>query len=71
MPSPQYDYERVAGDLREQIRAGRLKSGDKLPSRVQLCEIYDVSRMVVDRAMFILKSEGLTETLPGVGVYVK
>lgn len=68
---PQYDYERVADDLRAKIRSGVYKSGDRLPSRAEMRREYGVSQIVIDRAMWILRQEGLTETLPGVGVYVK
>lgn len=67
---PQYEYERVAEDLRQRITDGTYPPGTKLPSRRELVEIYKVSQIVVDRAMWILAREGLTETLPGVGVYV-
>jgi GntR family transcriptional regulator len=68
---PQYDYERVADDLRQRIEDGTYPPGSKLPSRREMKEIYEVSQIVVDRAMWMLAREGLTETLPGVGVYVK
>lgn len=68
---PQYPYERVADDLRRRIASGEYAPGSKLPSRAELEKIYEVSRIVIDRAMWILRQEGLTETLAGVGVYVK
>lgn len=67
---PQYDYERVVNDLRAKIEDGTYPPGSRLPSRAQLKRIYGVSQIVIDRAMWILRQEGLTETLPGVGVYV-
>ncbi|MFI6762715.1 winged helix-turn-helix domain-containing protein [Micromonospora sp. NPDC050417] len=66
----QQRYEEVADDLTTKIRGGEYPPGAKLPSRAQLCEIYDVSESVVEKAMWILRREGLTETLPGVGVFV-
>jgi DNA-binding GntR family transcriptional regulator len=68
---PQAEYMRVANDLREKMTTGVYPKGAKLPSRTKICEIYGVSRIVVDRAMIMLRSEGLTETVAGVGVYVK
>jgi DNA-binding GntR family transcriptional regulator len=67
---PKYPYEVVADSIRERIQDGTYPPGSKLPSRAQLCEEFGVSDIVVGSAMRILKGEGLTETLPGVGVYV-
>lgn len=67
---PQYPYERVTDDLRRRIRSGEFPPGSKLPSRRDLCLEYDVSDIVVGAAMRALKSERLTESLPGVGTFV-
>jgi GntR family transcriptional regulator len=67
---PKYPYEVVADSIRERIRSGTYPPGSKLPSRAELCAEFGVSDIVVGSAMRILKTEGLTETLPGVGVYV-
>ncbi len=68
---PKYRYEEVADDLRARIAVGEFPPGAKQPSRAELCAYYEVSQIVADRAMWLLKAEGLTESLPGVGVYVK
>jgi len=68
---PKYRYEQVADDLRARILSGEFPSGSKLPSRAELCAHYEVSQIVADRAMMLLRVEGLTESLPGVGVYVR
>jgi GntR family transcriptional regulator len=68
---PEARYVRVANDLRRKIETGVYPKSSWLPSRATLCKEYKVSLFVVDRAMFILRSEDLTETVPGVGVYVK
>jgi GntR family transcriptional regulator len=63
-------YEEVTEDLTSKIRSGEYPPGAKLPSRAELCEIYQVSESVIEKSMWILRREGLTETLPGVGVFV-
>lgn len=68
---PMQQYEQVAADLRSKIESGVYKPGERLPSRSQLREMYACSDTVIDKAMLILRAAGLTETLPGVGVYVK
>ncbi len=68
---PQYVYQQVAADLRAKITDGTYPPGSRLPSRAQAQKIYGVSQIVIDKAMWILNQEGLTETLAGVGVFVK
>jgi GntR family transcriptional regulator len=67
---PTYMYESVANDLREKIEDGTYPPGSKLPSRRELCQQHGVSEIVVARAMWILKHEGLVTSLPGSGMYV-
>ena len=67
---PKYPYEVVADTIRQRIQDGKYPPGSKLPSRAELCAEFGVSDIVVGSAMRILKAEKLTETLPGVGVYV-
>lgn len=63
-------YLQVARDIREKIRSGELKPGDKLPSFNALCQQYEVSSTVIRSAMIVLKSEGLIDGRQGKGVYV-
>jgi DNA-binding GntR family transcriptional regulator len=67
---PKYPYEIVADAIRERIASGQYPPGFKLPSRAELCKEFGVSDIVVGAAMRVLKSEKLTETLPGIGLYV-
>lgn len=62
--------ERVADALSGEIRAGRLRPGDKLPTEPELAEQFSVSRTVVREAVSRLKSVGLVESRQGSGVYV-
>jgi GntR family transcriptional regulator len=64
-------YERIANEIRGQIRSGRLKPGDKLPSTSELCAQYEVSTQVIRSAMLVLRAEGLVEGHQGRGVYVR
>ena len=62
--------ERVADTLSADIRSGRLRPGDKLPTEPELAEQFSVSRTVVREAVSRLKSIGLVESRQGSGVYV-
>ncbi|MFK3981519.1 winged helix-turn-helix domain-containing protein [Micromonospora sp. NPDC050397] len=70
MPAYVPDYQRIADDLREPIRSGRLKPGDKLPSKRELREIYGTSAQPVDAALFMLRTEGFIEGRQGKGTFV-
>ena len=67
---PTFKYETLADDLRSKIRDGTYPPGSKLPSRSELREQHQVSDRVVDRAMWILKHEGLAVARFGAGMYV-
>jgi len=45
--------------LREQIRSGRLATGDRVPSEVDLAREHMVSRDTTQRALAVLAAEGL------------
>lgn len=66
-----YLSDQVADALAAEIRAGRLKAGDKLPTEAVLVAQFSVSRTVVREAVSRLKSLGLVDSRQGSGVYVK
>ena len=68
---PRYRYEEIADDLQKRIADGEFPPGSRLPSRRVLIEQYEVTEPVIDRAMQVLRIKQITETLPGVGVYVR
>jgi len=60
----------VVAALREEIRAGRLESGDKLPSVRKLAEQYGVAAMTAQNALRTMHGQGLIYAVPGRGNYV-
>jgi DNA-binding GntR family transcriptional regulator len=66
--SPDWPKVQVAARLREQIKAGEL--GPKLPSHMVLAEQLGVATMTVQRALQILRDEGLIYSVPGLGTFV-
>lgn len=65
-------WERVAEAIREQIRSGRLRPGDYIPSYAQLQETHGVSYGTVRDALRTLRMEGwLEEGEQGVGTRVR
>lgn len=62
---------RIVDDLRERIDSGDLGPGARLPSTRELIESYGVSTQTVQRAISVLRSEGVVESIPGKGVFVR
>jgi Transcriptional regulators len=67
---PATKWETLAEHIRNQIRIGELKPGDKLPSTAQLKAEHGVSNAVIRYAVHALRTEGLVESIHGVGVFV-
>ncbi len=63
-------YEQLAQILREQIAAGEIPPGRRLPSKLALRQEYGVSQNTVERALDLLRGAGLIETSLGRGLYV-
>ena len=60
-------YLQVASQLREQILAGELPAGDRLPTEAELCQRFGVSRSTIREALRMLSSQRLVATRRGVG----
>ena len=72
LPDPaQPLYRQVLAALRDDIRRGRVRTGDVLPSESQLCERFDVSRVTVRQALRRLQLEGLVLPKQGMGTFVR
>ena len=56
--------------LSEDIRSGRIKPGEKLPTEQEIVRMSGVSRTVVREAVAALRAEGLVVTRQGVGAFV-
>lgn len=63
-------YEIVIEQIKEIVKRGELKSGDKLPSERDLCEKLEVSRASVREALKSLQMLGLIESKHGEGNFI-
>lgn len=63
-------YIQIADGLLDQIEAGDLAPGDRLPSERQLSEQLGVNRMTLRRALRVLEGQGLLARRQGDGTYV-
>jgi GntR family transcriptional repressor for pyruvate dehydrogenase complex len=64
-------HERIAGQIGEQIRDGRLVRGQKLPTEREMSERFGVGRGVIREAVRMLDAMGLVESRQGSGIYVR
>ena len=69
--APEPVYLQLAALLREQIRSGELASRSKLPSLSDLSGKHGLAVTTVQKALAVLKDEGLTVSYPGRGTYVR
>lgn len=64
-------FDQVIIQIKEQIRKGDLKCGDKLPSEREMCEQLKVSRPSIREALRALEMLGIIEARQGGGNYIK
>ncbi|GAA0422892.1 hypothetical protein GCM10010357_50380 [Streptomyces luteireticuli] len=71
MPDTRPLHERIAADLRDEIMSGDLPPGGNVPSTLRLKNRFHVSNATVQKALQVLKAEGLVVGRPGSGVTVR
>ena len=63
--------KKIAADIQDVIRTGKLAVGAKLPTEHQLCAQFGVSRTVVREAVRMLSARGLISIVKGKGIFVR
>ena len=63
-------YEQIYGQTAAQIREGRLKENEALPSVRALAREYRISALTVKKAYDLLEEQGLIVTIQGKGSFV-
>ncbi|MCJ1907761.1 GntR family transcriptional regulator [Planococcus ruber] len=71
LDSPILLYEQIKAGIKELIKTGNLKAGDKIPNESELCKLFDVSRITIRRAIKELGEEGVIEVIRGKGTFVR
>ena len=64
-------YRQLADLIRSRIDSGEYPPGRPIPSKKTLQQRHGVSQVTVDAALAILREDGLLETHPGKGLYVR
>jgi DNA-binding transcriptional MocR family regulator len=66
-----YLYEQVASDLADLIHQGTFRAGERIPSVRQMSRQRKISITTVIQAYMLLENQGLIETRPQSGYYVR
>lgn len=64
-------YIQIKDYIVNKVNSGELKSGSKIETENELTEIFNVSRMTVNKAISLLSTEGIVERIPGKGTFIK
>ncbi|SKA74525.1 FadR/GntR family transcriptional regulator [Desulfobaculum bizertense] len=64
-------YEHIVRRINEMLESGELEAGDKIPPERRLAEAFGVSRNSVREAIRVLSEQGILESRPGCGTFVK
>ncbi|MFI0742690.1 GntR family transcriptional regulator [Streptomyces sp. NPDC021100] len=64
-------FERIAQDVRDQVRLGQLMPGDKLQSTRELATKYGVAAGTVQRAFAELRRDGVIYSHTGRGSFIR
>lgn len=71
LEQPQAKYQQVAGDLRAAIKRGEFAAGTMLPSQPELARKYGLNQTSINRAIAVLRNEGLVRVEHGRGTFVQ
>jgi GntR family transcriptional regulator len=63
-------YQRISSELEQEIRAGVVGHGQRLPGEHELAQRFGVSRMTVRHALAELVEKRLVSTRPGAGSFI-
>ncbi|MEV4533412.1 GntR family transcriptional regulator [Asanoa sp. NPDC049518] len=68
-PKPQ--YAQIADLIRDRIKDGTYGAGSLIPSEPELAHELNLSRVTVNRALTMLRAEGLVKVRRGAGTFVR
>ncbi len=63
-------YQTIVAWVKENIRSGKLKENDRLPSENEFCKQFSLSRQTVRHALELLEAEHVVVKVQGSGTYV-
>jgi GntR family transcriptional regulator len=63
-------YLQLAAILRDMITSGKIGPNQPLPAIKTLAQEYEVAKGTAEKALGVLRADGLVRTVPGRGIYV-
>ena len=63
-------WRQLADELQRQITDGQIAPRRPIPSKKTLMQTYGIAGATCDKAVNLLKEEGLVRTIIGMGIYV-
>ncbi len=69
--SPVAPYLQVAALLRDEIQGGQRPPGSRMPSIIDLTQMYGIARGTAHKTLKLLADEGLIEVGVGMGYFVR
>jgi DNA-binding GntR family transcriptional regulator len=63
-------YQQLAAIIRGKVESGELPCGSRLPSITALAQEYGVAQITVQKALAVLKEEGLVTGIQGYGTFI-
>lgn len=64
-------FEEIILAIDKYVQEENIQSGEKLPSESELASIFNVSKTTVREAMSVLHANGIIESRPGMGIFLK
>ena len=64
-------YRQIAEILRSRIESGEYAKGARIPTESEIVDTWEVARTTARRAIALLREQGLIETVPQRGSYVR
>ena len=61
----------IAEEIQKKIKDGTYPPDTRLPQEMEMCKIYDASRITIREAMELLVAKGLITKRRGAGTFVK
>lgn len=71
LEAPRARYQQVADELRAGIKDGTYAAGSPLPSQPELARRYGLNQTSINRAIAVLRAEGLVRVEHGRGAFVQ
>ena len=64
-------YRQIAAIIRPRIESGEYPQGSRIPTESEIVETFEVARTTARRSIALLREQGLIETVPQRGSYVR